>query len=61
MQNIFFAHSFIDHTIYDMLGHVIYNSTGNELQVDTTNFSTGIYTIQINTNNGVVNRKFVKE
>lgn len=53
------AASIIDYSIYDMLGKAIYS--GSDLQIDTTNFRSGIYTIHINTDKGVVNKKFIKE
>lgn len=53
------AATVIDCSVYDSLGKAIY--TGNALQIDTTRFSTGIYTVRINTKKGVVNIKFLKE
>lgn len=49
----------IDYTIYDMLGKVVHK--GNSPQADTSGFSRGIYIMLINTDKGIVNKKFVKE
>jgi uncharacterized delta-60 repeat protein len=49
------------YSIFDMLGKVIYKGTGEELQVDTQNFSSGIYNVVITTEKGIVRRKFIKE
>ncbi len=55
------AAGIIAYSIFDMLGKVIYKGTGENLQVDTQNFSSGIYNVVITTDKGIVNRKFIKE
>ncbi|WP_294819573.1 T9SS type A sorting domain-containing protein [uncultured Flavobacterium sp.] len=49
----------INYNIYDLLGKAIYS--GTDLQIDTANFNSGIYSIHINTGKGAVYKKFVKE
>jgi uncharacterized delta-60 repeat protein len=51
----------IEYSIYNMLGQIIYKSDDNNGKVNTTNFSNGIYNIQIKTNKGIVSKKFIKE
>lgn len=53
--------SMTDYTIYNLLGQAIYKNNDNTAEVDTENLSKGIYTIQINTSKGVLNKKFIKE
>lgn len=51
----------IDYSIYNMLGQLIYKNSGEDLEIWTANFSSGIYNIAIYTNKGTVSKKFVKE
>ncbi len=47
--------------IYNMLGQMVYKNSGNETAIDARSFSTGIYSLQIKTTNGLINKKFIKE
>jgi len=51
----------VDLSIYNMLGQIVYKSYGAELEVNTVNFSPGIYNVLIDTNKGMVIRKIIKE
>lgn len=51
----------ISYAIYNMLGQVVYKNNSNMPEVNMLNFSNGVYTLQVNTNKGVLSRKFIKE
>lgn len=46
--------------IYNMLGQVVCQNAGLDLEVQTVNFAKGIYNIVIDTNKGAVTKKFIK-
>ncbi|KGO90874.1 T9SS type A sorting domain-containing protein [Flavobacterium subsaxonicum] len=47
--------------IYNTLGQLIYSGAASDSEVPTTNFSKGLYSILINTNNGTVSKKIIKQ
>jgi hypothetical protein len=47
--------------IYDMTGKLIYNSELCNSQIDVSNFQSGVYMMKIETANGIVTKKFVKQ
>ncbi|HEX8269606.1 MAG TPA: T9SS type A sorting domain-containing protein [Flavobacterium sp.] len=47
--------------IYTLLGQLVGTGSNNEQEADTSNLNRGIYAIVINTNNGNLYRKFVKD
>jgi uncharacterized delta-60 repeat protein len=53
--------SIIDYTIYNLVGQVISKNCNNAVEVNTENLTKGIYTIQVNTSEGIFNKRFVKE
>jgi len=50
-----------DYCIYNMLGQLIFKGAAADSEVSTANFSKGLYNILINTNNGILSKKFIKE
>ena len=50
-----------DYCIYNTLGQLIYKGAAADSEVFTANFSKGLYNILINTNNGMLSKKFIKE
>lgn len=51
----------VSYSIYNILGQAVYKSAGGSLQLNTANFSNGVYTLQVTTNKGMLSRKFIKE
>ena len=51
----------IDYIIYNMIGQVIFRSSGNDLDINTTSFSKGIYNIMIKTTKGTVIKRIIME
>lgn len=51
----------LEYCIFNMLGQMVYKQSDPTTEIDTRAFSNGIYTLQIKTNKGVVNKKFVRE
>jgi hypothetical protein len=51
----------IAYTIYNMQGQEVYKGGSDSLEVKTAGFANGIYNLEIETDRGVVNRKFIKE
>jgi uncharacterized delta-60 repeat protein len=47
--------------IYNLLGQMVYNSNKGNAQISTANLETGIYSIDITTNSGSWQSKFIKE
>jgi len=48
-------------TIYDLSGKMIFNQQINENQIDISKLSNGTYSIKIESANGIVTKKFVKQ
>lgn len=48
-------------TIYDMTGQLIYNAKVSNNQIDVRNFQNGIYILIIETEKGIITKKFVKQ
>lgn len=49
-------------TIYNSIGEIIYfeNKTGlNHLQINTSKFNSGIYTVQLNSKTQIINKKLI--
>ena len=47
--------------VYNALGKLVFNKAANFYQIDIEPLSIGIYTLQIQTENMILNKKFIKE
>jgi len=63
-NNLLFINRFIKNSkmsIFDISGKIIINKKVTKNQIDISNFQNGIYIINIETENGIVTKKFVKQ